>query len=88
MADGRDFDVVIVGAGAAGIVACHALNAAKLRVVALEARHRLGRRAWTVPTSPGEPIDLGGEWLHSAEINPWSDIAVDLGFTLDKTLPD
>jgi flavin-dependent dehydrogenase len=33
MADGRDFDVVIVGAGAAGIAACHRLSAAKLRVV-------------------------------------------------------
>jgi flavin-dependent dehydrogenase len=33
MADGRDFDVAIVGAGAAGIAACHRLSAAKLRVV-------------------------------------------------------
>jgi choline dehydrogenase-like flavoprotein len=38
MADGRDFDVAIVGAGAAGIAACHRLSAAKLRVVALKAR--------------------------------------------------
>lgn len=88
MADGSDFDVVIVGAGAAGIAACHRLAAAKLRVVAVEARNRLGGRAWTVPTAIGEPVDLGCEWLHSAEINPWSDIAVDLGFAIDKTLPD
>ena len=88
MAGGRDFDVVIVGAGAAGIAACHRLSAAKLRVVALEARDRLGGRAWTMPTSLGKPVDLGCEWLHSAEINPWSDIAVELGFTIDRTLPD
>ena len=88
MADGRDFDVVIVGAGPAGIAACRHLAAAKLRVIALEARDRLGGRAWTVPTALGKPVDLGCEWLHSAEINPWSDIAVELGFTLDKTLPD
>lgn len=88
MADRADFDVVIVGAGAAGIAACHRLAAAKLRVVALEARDRLGGRAWTVPTALGKPVDLGCEWLHSADINPWSDIADDLGFALDTTLPD
>jgi len=88
MAGGPDFDVVIVGAGAAGIVACRRLAAAKLRVVALEARNRLGGRAWTVSTALGKPVDLGCEWLHSAEINPWSEIAVSLSFTLDKTPPD
>ena len=88
MADGTDFDVVIVGAGAAGIAACHRLAAAKLRVVALEARDRIGGRAWTVPTDIGKPVDLGCEWLHSADINAWSDIAVALGFALDKTPPD
>jgi monoamine oxidase len=88
MADGRDFDVVIVGAGAAGIAACRHLAAAKLRVVALEARDRLGGRAWTAPTAIGKPVDLGCEWLHSADINPWSEVAVTLGFTLDKTPPD
>ena len=88
MADPTDFDVVIVGAGAAGIAACHRLTAAKLRVVALEARTRLGGRAWTMPTAIGKPVDLGCEWLHSADINPWSEIAVELGFALDKTPPD
>lgn len=88
MADGTDFDVVIVGAGAAGIAACHHLAAAKLRVVALEARDRIGGRAWTVATDIGKPVDLGCEWLHSSDINAWSDIAHALGFALDKTPPD
>jgi len=88
MAASRDFDVVIVGAGAAGIAACRHLAAAKLRVVVLEARDRIGGRAWTVPTAIGKPIDLGCEWLHSADINPWSEIAVTLGFSLDKMPPD
>ena len=88
MVDGTDFDVVIVGAGAAGIAACHRLADANLRVIALEARSRIGGRAWTVPTAIGKPADLGCEWLHSADINPWSDIAAELGFALDKTLPD
>ena len=41
-----------------------------------------------MPTALGKPVDLGCEWLHSADINPWSEIAVTLGFTLDKTPPD
>ncbi|HVA13869.1 MAG TPA: FAD-dependent oxidoreductase [Stellaceae bacterium] len=85
---GADFDVAIVGAGAAGIAAWHRLAGTKLRAVVLEARDRLGGRAWTVPTALGKPVDLGCEWLHSADINPWSDIAAALGFALDKTPPD
>src|SRR5579862_2069031 len=85
---GNDFDVVVVGAGAAGIAAGKRLAAAKVRSVVLEARLRLGGRAWTVPTAIGKPVDLGCEWLHSADINPWSDIAEELGFALDKTPPD
>lgn len=88
MADATDFDVVIIGAGAAGIAACHRLAAAKIGFVALEARNRVGGRAWTLPTGIGKPVDLGCEWLHSADINPWSEIAEKLGFVLDKTPPD
>lgn len=85
---GDAYDVVVVGAGAAGIAAGERLQSARLRTVVLEARSRLGGRAWTVPTAIGKPVDLGCEWLHSADINPWSDIAVERGFTLDKTPPD
>jgi hypothetical protein len=41
-----------------------------------------------VPSALGKPVDHGYEWPHSAEINPWSDVAVEFGFALDKTLPD
>lgn len=85
---GDDFDVVVVGGGAAGIAAGKRLAAAKLKTVVLEARDRLGGRAWTVPTGLGKAVDLGCEWLHSADINPWSAIAEKQGFALDKTPPD
>ncbi len=85
---GNDFDVVIIGAGAAGIAAGKRLMAAGVKTLILEARDRLGGRAWTVPTAIGKPVDLGCEWLHSADINPWTGIAEELGFALDKTLPD
>jgi monoamine oxidase len=85
---GNDFDVVVIGAGAAGVAAGKRLKAARLKALVIEARDRLGGRAWTVPTAIGKPVDLGCEWLHSADINPWAEIAEELGFALDKTPPD
>lgn len=85
---GGEFDVVVIGAGAAGIAAARQLVSARLAVKVVEARERLGGRAHTVPTDFGFAIDLGCEWLHSADINPWTRIARDLGFTIDETLPD
>jgi monoamine oxidase len=85
---GNEFDVVVVGAGAAGIAAGKELASVGASVVILEARQRLGGRAWTVPTAVGKPADLGCEWLHSAEINPWTKIAETLGLEIDRTVPD
>lgn len=58
-------DVVVVGAGAAGLAAATALDAAGKRVIVLEARRRVGgriftRRARGVPL----PIELGAEFVH------------------------
>ena len=80
------YDVIIVGAGAAGIAAARRLHDAGKRVVVLEARARIGGRAWTT-IGAGFPLDLGCGWLHSADRNPWCDIARDLGFPIDKTPP-
>lgn len=89
MTESRDeFDVVIIGAGAAGIAAAKHLVAARLAIKVIEARGRLGGRGHTVPTDAGFAVDLGCEWLHSADINPWTGIARALGFTVDETLPD
>src|SRR5208282_6246077 len=85
---GREFDVVVVGAGAAGIAAARRLVAARLKVMVVEARGRLGGRAVTTRPLPGLALDLGCEWLHSADRNPWTGIALQLGFALDRKLPD
>lgn len=85
---GNDFDVVILGAGAAGIAAGRRLQETAAKIIILEARDRLGGRAWSVPTTIGKTVDLGCEWLHSADINPWTKIAETSEFTLDRTLPD
>ena len=64
-------DVVVVGAGGAGLSAARQLLAAGLRVEVLEARGRIGGRAFTDTSSVGEPWDQGCSWLHASEVNPF-----------------
>lgn len=73
-----DVDVVVIGAGAAGLAAGHALKAAGRSAVILEARTRIGGRAWT-DTSLGPSYDAGAMYIHWAERNPWVDIARGFG---------
>jgi monoamine oxidase len=80
-----EVDVAVVGAGAAGIAAARRLADAGLRFVVLEARSRVGGRAWTVSGGDALPLDLGCGWLHSADRNPWLAIAQAAGFAIDKT---
>jgi monoamine oxidase len=82
----HEVDVVVIGAGAAGLAAARRLAAANVSVRVLEARRRLGGRAWTVNRS-GHPLDLGCGWLHSADENEWAKVAAELGFAIDQTPP-
>jgi monoamine oxidase len=81
-------DVIIVGAGAAGIAAARLLKAAGCTVQVLEARDRAGGRAATDRTSLGVPADLGAAWLHFADENPWTAIARAQGHTVIEREPD
>jgi len=81
-----DLEVVVVGAGAAGIGAAMRLAAARVSFAVFEARGRVGGRAYTIADAPF-PFDLGCGWLHSADRNPWARIAAEAGFTVDRTLP-
>jgi monoamine oxidase len=80
-------DVAIIGAGAAGLGAAHALQNSGLSTIVLEARDRAGGRAHTVMAAPGIPFDLGCGWLHSADKNRFVSIAEQLNFEIDKTRP-
>ncbi|MEA2933530.1 MAG: monoamine oxidase, partial [Variibacter sp.] len=80
-------DVVVIGAGAAGIAAARRLHELRIPFQLIEARPRLGGRAWTEHTASGLPIDLGCGWLHSADENDWARIAERTGAAIDKTPP-
>jgi len=59
----RTTDVVIVGAGLAGLSAARALTAKGVNVVVLEARGRVGGRTLSYVLSDGRIIDVGGQWI-------------------------
>jgi monoamine oxidase len=62
-----DADVVVIGAGAAGLVAAQRLASGSLRVILLEARSRVGGRVWSRNVAPiPTPIELGAEFIHGA----------------------
>ena len=67
-----DVDVVIIGAGAAGLAAARTLRAAGVRIVILEARGRVGGRIFTYrdPRVP-VPIELGAEFVHGLPQASW-----------------
>jgi len=82
-----DVEVVIIGGGAAGIAATRRLHDAGTRCLLVEARPRLGGRAFSVIDPSGFALDLGCGWLHSADRNPWLEIATEQGASIDKTPP-
>jgi monoamine oxidase len=61
-------EVVIIGAGVAGLTAARELSAAGMRVLVLEARDRLGGRVLTHHTPDG-PVELGAEFVHGAAVS-------------------
>jgi monoamine oxidase len=82
-----DFEVAVIGGGAAGVAAARRLRGANVRAILIEARSRLGGRAWTIAGPAGTWLDLGCGWLHSADRNPWVTIAEKQGQTIDRTTP-
>jgi len=75
-----EYDLIIIGAGAAGIAAAHAARDAGIRAIVVEAQDRVGGRAFTDFESFSEPFDHGCQWLHAADINPLTPLAEQLGF--------
>ncbi|MEM7169726.1 MAG: NAD(P)/FAD-dependent oxidoreductase [Pseudomonadota bacterium] len=73
-------DVVVIGAGAAGIAAAKTLIAEGRSVVVLEANDRIGGRAWTESDTFGVPFDHGCSWIQTAKVDMFLDAAKSFGF--------
>ena len=77
-------DVIIIGAGAAGLSAAKELTRIGLTYTVVEGSHRIGGRAYAEEIAPGVWFDLGCAWLVGGASNPFVAIADELGITLDK----
>lgn len=75
-----EVDVVIIGAGAAGIAAARRVAAAGRRFALIEASNRIGGRAFTDTRSLGAPFDRGAHALYAADTNPLLPLAARAGF--------
>ncbi len=66
----RDADIVVIGAGAAGIAAARRIQVANRKVIVVEASGQIGGRCLTDTATFGVPFDRGARWMHNPETNP------------------
>src|SRR6195952_180244 len=71
----READIVVIGAGAAGIAAARRIMAANRKVVVLEATGQVGGRCLTDSTTFDVPFDRGARWIHNPDANPMTRLA-------------
>jgi monoamine oxidase len=78
-----EIDVIIVGAGAAGIAAARRIAAAGRRFILLEAANRIGGRCVTDTAIFGAPFDRGAHWIWSPESNSLVKVAPKTGLDFE-----
>jgi monoamine oxidase len=78
----READVVVIGAGAAGIAAARRIQAANRKVIVVEAADRIGGRCHTDLTSFETPFDRGARWLFEPDTNPMARLARSSGIVM------
>lgn len=83
----REAEVVVVGAGAAGIAAARRIVAAGRKVIVVEAASEIGGRCVTDTTSFAAPFDRGARWLHNPDSNPLVRLARSSGFAVTPVAP-
>src|SRR5436305_4815871 len=83
----READIVVIGAGAAGIAAARRIQAANRKALVLEASGRIGGRCITDSASFDVPFDRGARWLHNPDGNPMVRLARRAGLELGPAPP-
>jgi monoamine oxidase len=78
-------DVLIVGAGMAGLACGQRLRDAGRSIRILEARDRTGGRIWTRRSWPEVPVEMGARWIHGGKANPLYPLVDKLGLTTERT---
>jgi monoamine oxidase len=68
----NDIDVILLGAGMAGLVAARALAERGLRVCVLEAKERVGGRVMSQKVEGGGTVELGAEFVHGRAPELWA----------------
>lgn len=71
MALNSEQEIIIIGAGAAGLMAADALSRAGKKWIILEARGRIGGRIFTVHHGNSFPVELGAEFIHGRPRVTW-----------------
>jgi monoamine oxidase len=83
----RDADIVVIGAGAAGIAAARRIQAANRKVIVVEASAQIGGRCLTDISTFEVPFDRGARWLHNPDTNPMIKLARAAGLEISTAPP-
>jgi monoamine oxidase len=80
-------DIVVIGAGAAGIAAARRIQAANRKVIVVEASSQIGGRCLTDTATFGVPFDRGARWIHNPDTNPMIKLARSTGLDISSAPP-
>jgi monoamine oxidase len=67
-------DVLVIGAGMAGVTAARELARRGLSVTVVEGRDRVGGRLWSIRDFCGEPVEAGAEFIHGVGARTWPEV--------------
>jgi monoamine oxidase len=87
MAEHLEADVVVVGAGLAGLAAARQLEAAGSHAIVLEARDRVGGRVLNHDLGTGEVVEVGGQWIGPTQLRV-NKVVAELGLETFPTYDD